>query len=405
MMHSVTRRAMLGGAAALGLAAPSIRRARAADMLRLGMTTALTGPFNEFGEGIHRGAVLAIEAVNAAGGVLGRQVELGMLLDDQLVPDRAVQNMRRILDDSSIAALYGPSGSGPTLALIDMVQADGRPFVNTQAQTPSIVYPNGTDKPPRPNVFSVATQNDVEMAVLGAAVAAKYDTIGIMTESTGYGVTGTTLLRQVIAKAKPDAKLAAESYNQRAQDVTAQLARIRNAGAQVMVVVGLGADLALIRKNMARMNLNLQIYGTSGAMSLPYEEGAGKLVIGTRGTQLRSMREQPLRPAVATFEARYKAKYGADRWWGEDPDQPLISLGDLVGPGYDATLVMLDAFTRAGSTEPKAVIAATNATKDLPGVRAAYSFTPDRHNAVLAGDLGIYEYVDQDGKITRKLLG
>lgn len=405
MTYRVTRRAMLCGAAGLGLATPAIRRARAADTLRLGMTTALTGPFNEFGEGNHRGAVLAIEAANAAGGVLGRQVELGMLLDDQLVPDRAVQNMRRILDDATIAAVYGPSGSGPTLAVIDMVQTDGRPFVNTQAQTPGIVYPNGTDKPPRPNVFSVATQNDVEMGELGAAVSAKYDVIAIMTESTGYGVTGTALLKQVIAKAKPDAKITAESYNQRAQDVTAQLARIRNAGAQAMVVVGLGADLALIRKNMARMNLNLQIYGTAGSMSLPYEEGAGKLVVGTRSTQLRSMREQPLRPAVATFEALYKAKYGTDRWWGEDAEQPLISLGDLVGPGYDATLVMLDAFKRANSTDPKQVIAAMNATKDLPGVRAVYSFTPERHNAVLAADLGIFEYVDQDGKIARKLLG
>ena len=67
MTYRVTRRAMLCGAAALGLVAPTIRRARAANTLRLGMTTALTGSFNEFGEGNHRGAVLAIEAANAAG--------------------------------------------------------------------------------------------------------------------------------------------------------------------------------------------------------------------------------------------------------------------------------------------------------------------------------------------------
>ncbi len=404
MGYRLSRRTMLRSAMAAGLAMPAIRTARAADTIRLGMTSALTGPFNEFGEGIHRGAVLAIEKANAAGGVLGRQVELGVLLDDQLVPDRAVQNMRRILDDSSICAVYGPSGSGPTLAVVDMVQADGRPFMNTQAQTPAIVYPNGLDKPPRPNVFSVAVQNDVEMAVLGATVAASFGNIGVMTESTGYGVTGTALLKQVIAKARPDAKIAAESYNQRAQDVTAQLARIRNAGAQALIVVGLGADCALIRKNMARMNLSMQLYGTAGAMSLPYEEGAGKLVAGSRGTQIRSLREQPLRPAVQDFEDRYKAKYGTDRWWGDDPDQPLVSLGDLVGPGYDATALLLEAIGRAGSTDPKAMVAALNGISGVPGVRAIYSFTPERHNSVLAADLGIYEYVDQDGKLTRKLV-
>ena len=405
MSKHLTRRAALAGTAGIALALPAIRRARAAEPIRLGMTTALTGPFNEFGEGIHRGAVLAIEAANAAGGVLGRPVELGVLLDDQLVPDRAVQNMRRILDDASIVAIYGPSGSGPTLAIIDMMQADGRPFVNTQAQTPAIVYPNGLDKPPRPNVFSVATQNDVEMTILGTTVAAKYSDIGIMTESTGYGVTGTALLKEAIAKARPDAKVAAETYNQRTQDVTAQLARIRNAGAKVLIVVGLGADLALIRKNMARMNVSLQIYGTSGSMSLPYEEGAGKLVVGSRSAQLRSLREEPLRPAVQAFEAQYKAKYGTDRWWGDNPEQPLISLGDLVGPGFDATLVMLDAIGRAKSTDPKAVIEAMDTTKNLPGVRAIYSFTPARHHAVLADDLAIYEFVEEDGKVTRKPAG
>ena len=53
--------------------------------------------------------------------MLGRQVEIGVMLDDQLIPDRSVQNMRRVLDNKDIAGLFCPSGSGPTLAVIDMI--------------------------------------------------------------------------------------------------------------------------------------------------------------------------------------------------------------------------------------------------------------------------------------------
>ena len=80
-----------------GLAVP----AQAQETIKLGMTSALTGPFNEFGEGNRRGVVLAIELFNKNGGLNGRKAELAEALDDQLVPDRAVQNMRRILDKLS----------------------------------------------------------------------------------------------------------------------------------------------------------------------------------------------------------------------------------------------------------------------------------------------------------------
>ena len=86
--------------------------------IKLGLTAALTGPFNEFGEGIRRGATIAIEEWNKKGGVNGRKIELAEVLDDQLSPDRAVQNMRRILDKKDIAAVIAPAGSGPVLARI-----------------------------------------------------------------------------------------------------------------------------------------------------------------------------------------------------------------------------------------------------------------------------------------------
>ena len=82
--------------AAVAVAIPGGRQAWAADPIRIGFTTALTGPFNEFGEGYKRGVELALEKINASGGVLGRKMEIGMLLAQEpqlLLVDEPVAGM------------------------------------------------------------------------------------------------------------------------------------------------------------------------------------------------------------------------------------------------------------------------------------------------------------------------
>lgn len=405
-MTSITRRGLGAlSVAATSLAAPwRLARAQGTGTIKLGFTAALTGPFNEFGEGIRRGAELAVGEANRQGGILGRQVELAEVLDDQLVPDRAVQNMRRILDNQEIVGLMCPSGSGPSLAIVDMVVADGRPIINPQAQTPSIVYPDGADKPPRPNVFSVAISNTVEAEKL-AIVLAGFRRIGIVHESTGYGVTGAELVKQAVLAQRRDARITMESYNQRAQDMTAQLVRVQRAGAEAMLVIGLGADFAVIRRNMSRLNINLALFGTAGAVTVPYLAGAGDLVVGTKAASYIVLGRRPMPAATQKFVDLYRAAYGTDRWYGPDAANPLISLANTVGSGYDCIGLMMDAIRRAGSTEKGAIIGALNATKDYPGASvASISFTPQQHTALRAEDLGIYQMLKRDDRVVLELM-
>jgi branched-chain amino acid transport system substrate-binding protein len=386
-------------AAPLALAVAGIKPARAEDTIKIGLTTALTGPFNEFGEGMHRGAILAVEKRNRDGGVLGRQVELAEALDDQLVPDRAVQNMRRILDNKDIVGMIGPSGSGPTLAVVDMVVADGRPMMNHQAQTPAIVYPNGLDKPPRPNVFSTAIQNNIEASMIGQVLAKRYKKIGIVHESTGYGVTGQALIKAEILSINKDAQVTNESYNQRDQDMTAQLVRVQRFGADVVMVIGLGADLAVIRKNMVRLNMTLPLYTSAGGLTVPYVEGAGDLVIGTRGAMFAALSRKPMRPPTKEILDAYKAKYGTDRWWGNDPENPQPTIANNVIAGYDGALMLFAAIQRAGSTKAADICKAMEATTNFPGANGTYSFSATVHDAIRPADLGIFQYVKTDGRI------
>ncbi|CAO3457178.1 ABC transporter, substrate-binding protein (cluster 4, leucine/isoleucine/valine/benzoate) [Azospirillum argentinense] len=396
-MHRRSVIRLLGAAVTLTSAlALSAGSAAAQDTIKIGMTSALTGPYNEYGEGGRRGVELAIEKWNAKGGINGKKVELAMLLDDQLVPDRAVQNMRRLLDNKELVAIIGPAGSGPTLAVIEMAAADGRPYMNPVAQTPTVTYPDGGK--PRPNVFSFALQNDVESTVLGRYVASQFKKPGLVHESTAYGVSGADMIAKEL-KAAGGAVVATETYNQRAQDVTAQIARLQRAGADVVVCVGLGADLAVIRRTMARLNFNVPLVASNGALSIPYQEAAGDLVTGTRGSMVYVFGEETLNPAAQGFADAYKAKYGTDRWWGNDPQRPQIFMSLSVSNAYDAADVLFEGIKRANSTDPKAIATAIEGIQGLRGVNATYSFSATKHHAIAPEDVAIFEYVKSGDKI------
>ncbi|TWA78501.1 amino acid/amide ABC transporter substrate-binding protein (HAAT family) [Azospirillum brasilense] len=396
-MHRRSVIRLLGAAVTLTSAiALSAGSAAAQDTIKIGMTSALTGPYNEYGEGGRRGVELAIEKWNAKGGINGKKVELAMLLDDQLVPDRAVQNMRRLLDNKELVAIIGPAGSGPTLAVIEMAAADGRPYMNPVAQTPTVTYPDGGK--PRPNVFSFALQNDVESMVLGRYVATQFKKPGLVHESTAYGVSGADMIAKEL-KAAGGAVVATETYNQRAQDMTAQIARLQRAGADVVVCVGLGADLAVIRRTMARLNFNVPLVASNGALSIPYQEAAGDLVTGTRGSMVYVFGEETLNPAAQGFADAYKAKYGTDRWWGNDPQRPQIFMSLSVSNAYDAADVLFEGIKRANSTDPKAIATAIEGIQGLRGVNATYSFSATKHHAIAPEDVAIFEYVKTGDKI------
>ena len=364
----------------------------AQQTIKLGMTTALTGPFNEFGEGNRRGAALAIDEWNKKGGINGKKIELAEALDDQLVPDKAVQNMRRILDNKDIVAIIAPAGSGPSLATMDMLEADGRPTCNPLAQSPSVIYPKGKDQPPRKNIISLAITNESEANRLGQLLGKQYKNIGVVHESTAYGVTGAELVKKAILATDASAKVQIESYNQRSQDMTSQIARLQRSNVEAILVIGLGADFAVIRKNISRLNVKAALFGSTGAVTVPYLEGAGDLAIGTRSVSPAAFGSRPLPAYAQSFVDQYRAAHGLDRWYGTDVANPQISMATVVGNGYDCAVVLLDAIKRAGSTEPAAVIAAINQTKGLAGISIpSITITAETHEAFKPEDLGLFE--------------
>jgi len=371
--------------------------APAGEPIKIGTTGAMTGPYSEFGTGMRKAAELAIDFWNAKGGVLGRPIKL-VVLDDQLKADAAVINVKKLIEEDKVVAILGPSGSGPMLATVPLTEAKGVPHMNMMAQTPAIQYPKGYDKPPRRNVFSVAIPNDAEAQnLINFAWKRNWRRIGIIHESTGYGKTGADLMVEYMTKELKASPVGREQYDQKDADFTAQLARLKRADAQVIVSVGLGSDNATIRKEMNRLGITAPLLGSAGVISAQYSNLLGDLAVGTYGSLLSTFVDPAkMSPAAREFAAAWLKKYGNDDYYGPEKD-PKIYLAVQAGY-FDGANIVIDAIRRAGSTDPKAIIAALEKTQ-YQGLIKLHTFTAQKHQSITADDLDVLQYAKQGDKL------
>jgi len=373
----------------------------AKDPVKIGMTSALTGPYSEFGEGNRRGVVVAVEQWNRIGGINGRKIEL-ITRDDQLDPNKAVINMKELLEKEKVVAIIGPAGSGPAMATVPLCEAKNIPFINTIAQTPAIIYPKGvTGQDPRPNAFTAAIQNDVEAVAAAKFLAGNWNKIGLMHESTTYGSTGIDIIWKKLEAEYGKIPVGREQYDQKDPDMTAQLARLQKKGAEVIFVIGLGADTAAIRKDMNRLGLSIPLVGSMGIFSQPYREIAGDLAVGTIGTcKMDWAKAPPTREIALKYKEDYLKIWGHDRWWGPDewPDPQFANNTQA----YDAAIVLFEAIKRANSTEGQKIIDELNKLKDFPCIGLNFSFSKDKHHAVEPEHLGIFVLSKDGNKIVLK---
>lgn len=391
------RRHFLGAA----LAAASLAAfAQTPEPIKIGMSTALTGPYSEFGI-MQRNAVdLAVSEFNAKGGIKGRQLQI-VLYDDGLVPARAQANVRRLIDEDKVAALIAPAGSGPNLAVNPLAAANNMILINTANQTTTINYPDGMDKPPLASVFSFSVLNAVEGQVLAEYAGKRYQRIALMSESTSLGKEQLNIITKLLDEKFKLTPVAREEYKQQDPDMTAQIARIQQAKADAIVLVGIGADAAVIKKGLNRIGYKGAFIGSQGVQSQPYKELAGPLVIGSVGTLYRAFAEPTRMEAPAkTLAAAYQKKFGNDRYYGPDKT-PAPYFGILAG-SYDGAVVLFEAMQRAATLETKDIIAELESGKPLPGARLNYTFSKDRHHAVVPEMLGVYEYVKQGNNIVMR---
>ena len=367
---AITRRQALvsAGAAALagGLAKPAIA---AKEPILIGYLPALTGPSSSTGIGINRGVQLAVQEINAAGGIDGRQIEL-IVRDTQSDPMKAVNGAAELSRAQKVSAVLGPVNSGESLAVVPLL---------ARANTPQ-VHPCWVDSLTDPKKYPMCFRNAPTNQQIGGAAnryvvdVLKRKKVAVVSDTTGYGTASVNAYVPML-KAQGAEVVYQGNVDAANPDLKAELLRMQSAGAEAIMPWSVNAGfLSRIINTRGQMGWDVPIVGQTTL-------GSG---------QTRDLLEKPEYWAKVYPNNFRPVCYAAG---GKLPERTTAFLDRLksakvdvadtllwwIAVGYDTPRMIADAMKSAG-TEPEQIVGYLDKLKGYPGVYGDITFTSDEHN-------------------------
>lgn len=376
----LSRRALaLGGAgaAATGLFRPAIAQSEA---IRVGWLAALTGPSSAPAIGFDRGVHHAVDAINNAGGVRGRRIEL-IVRDTQGDPTKAVNAAQEMISRARVHAIWGPTNSGESLATTPIMARARMPnihpcFVDTLIDTSRY-----------PNAFRMAPSNaQIDNAVSDYGVSIMKKTkFAVIGDNTGYGTTTVASSSAAFAARNADVVYRA-TIDATQPDVTPDMLRMKNAGAEVIVVWSVSPGLiSRLLNTRANMGWDVPLIGHPtmgsgevGRLIAKPENWTKTYILGFKNCSFGADGKLPAH--VQQFVDGTRGKIELDDtilWW--------------VLCGVDAINLVAKAVEEAGGTDAQKMIAYWNTVRNYPGLFASYTWTPQQHNGLPQSDLVMSE--------------
>jgi len=334
--------------------------------IKIGVQTALTGPLPDYGEAAQRGVELALEDFGEfeMDGTTYK-VEL-VVLDDKAEPAESAVVAQTMVDDG-VVGVIGSLTTGATLAAIPIYFDNRIPQISGSVTGPGA---NATDY----DTFYRTCWNDaVQGEALGLwAVELGAKKVAVMDDNGAYAV-GLADAVEATLKEK-----GAETLRQNCQsgdkDLSAQVANIKEFGADAVVFTGYYPEGGLLRKQMVEAGMADVIFmGGDGIKSAEFVGVAGgeANAVGCYATFGSFPEDQ--QPGFADFSEKYKAKFGSD-------------VGPYAQNNYDAFGVMIAAIKQAGSIDTEEIIKALQ-TIEYEGVTGTFSFAPKAEGKVAMGDV------------------
>ncbi len=326
--------------------------------IKVGFFGALTGPTATFALSGKNGATLAVGEINAAGGVLGKPLVL-LSEDDRGEASEAASVASKLITRDHVVALVGENASSRTLAAAPIAQSYRVPMISPSSTNVEVtkkgdyVFRVCFIDPYQGRALATFARRNLEAQTAAILVDAKSD----------YSVGLAEAFRKAFEAA--GGRVVSElKYTEGDSDFSAQLTAIRPEKPDVLVVPGYYTDAGLIARQARSLGLTARLLGADGWDSPKLVEIGGEAMEGSYLSNHYSVDDPS--PAVRKFVDAYKTRYGAE------PD----SIAALT---YDATRLLADAITRAGSTEGKRIRDALASTKDFAGVTGAITMDADRN--------------------------
>lgn len=350
----------------------------------IGHVASLTGDTATFGVSAEEGIRLALDEINAKGGVLGKKVKV-LTEDDQSKPDEAKTAASKLVTRDKVVAVLGEIASPRSIPMVPVVEDAKVPMLSPGSTNPKVTVDPDTGK-----VYDFVFRACFIDPFQGTAVAnfalndLKLKRFAVLYPvNSDYGVGLKDYFIEAVKKGGGEV-VANESYMEKQDsDFRGQLTKIKGTNPEAIFVSGYYTEAGLIAKQARQLGITVPLMGGDGWDSDKTVTIGGDAVNGCYFSNHYSAEED--RPEVKAFVAAYKAKYN-----NKMPDAMAIL-------GYDSMKLMADAIQRAGSTDGPKVRDALAATKGYPGASGAITIDKN-HNAekpivILKIENGQFKYV------------
>ena len=342
-----------------GTGTPSTGTSGGDETYVISVNTALSGSGGGYGEASRRGAELAIKEINEAGGVNGVMLE-AIYDDNKQQPAEATAIARRRFGEGVVASTVGVTGT-TALAVMPLAEESQVPLFPIGLATTSLTT-SGNPYVHRIYINDGAAAASVATYLVDELGLSK---IAIIHDQNDYGVGGKDIVVSTLADMGME-PVAVESFNSGDVDFTTQLIKVRDAGADALILWGMGSEMALLASQSRELGLDVQLAG-GGAMdnTVAYVEAAGEASDGTIFATWMIPEETQER--YDAFTADFEAAYNAA------PESESILT-------YDAVYIIAEGLKAAGGDKTKL----NDALKDLTytGLYGTYSFTESGDNTI-----------------------
>ncbi len=325
----------------------------------IGAYLSLTGTTATFGTSSLKGIEMAVDKVNASGGVLGKQIKL-LTEDTQSKPEEAALAVTKLITRDKVRAILGEIASSRSLAAAPICQENKIPMV-----TPGSTNPEVTKK--GDYIFRVCYIDPFQGEVIAKFA---YESMGlrkvaVITDvKNDYSIGLAQFFTETFTKLGGTV-VGEQAYSEGDTDFRAQLTAIKGLNPEAVVVPGYYQESALLIKQARELNMNIPFLGGDGWDSNKLLEVGGAAMEGTYFTNHYAADDTSA--IVQDFVTTYKARFN-----NEIPDAMAVL-------GYDAALILFDAMTRAGTDDPTKVRDALAATKNFPGVSGTTTIDAERN--------------------------
>ncbi|MCS7200004.1 MAG: ABC transporter substrate-binding protein [Caldimicrobium sp.] len=336
------------------------------EPIKIGAILSITGPASFIGEPEKNTILMLAEQVNKGGGINGRPLEV-IIEDSKSEETQAVISAKKLIEKDKVVAIIGPSTTGESMAIIPIVTQAKIPMISLAAGT-SITEPVSE----RYWIFKTAQYDRSAVEAIYKYMQKRgIKKVGILTITTGFGDQGRKALLELAPKFGITI-VADERYKPKDSDMTVQLLKAKNAGAEAIINWSVGPEQIIVTKNWHALKMGIPLFQSHGwgskrnlQLAGPAAEGViaplGRIVVWDKLPD-----KHPQKKILKEFEESYLARYKSEP-------------GTFGGHAYDAFMMVVEALKKVGPDPAKIRDYIENNIKNWPGISGIFNMSPKDH--------------------------